>query len=128
MKIYIASRTSDRNKVIGLNKKFKKIGYSVLDWTWHKNTKPYEKHKKIAKDYSIEDINFVKKCDVFILLTSEVPGSGSTSEFGMALFSYASFKKPKIYVVGPHMNNMFFYHPAVEIRRNMEEVIKELVT
>jgi len=102
------------------------MGFTVLDWTWHKNTKPYEKHRVLAREYSMEDINFVKQCDVFILLASELPGSGSTSEFGMALLSYVHFNKPKIYVVGSYINNMFFYHPGVSIRQSIEDVMKEL--
>jgi len=126
MKIYIASRSSDRKLVKKLNKRLEQSGHIIFDWTWHKNTKPYEKHRKLAKDYSIDDLTYVKRCDVFILIASEFPGAGSMTELGMALFSYSCFRKPKIYVVGSYINNMFFYHPSVTLLQSIEKVMEKL--
>lgn len=126
MKIYIASRTSEREGVRRLNQILSDKGFEILDWTGHKNTKPYEENKSLAKEYSLEDAQMVKDCDIFILLTSEFPGSGSTTEFGMALFSYELFKKPNIYVVGKNINNIFFFHPGVKMVKTSEELLKIL--
>lgn len=123
MKVYIASRTSEREEVKRLNTLLSQKGFEVLDWTWHMPTKPYEEHKDIALQYSLEDVQMVKECDLFILLTTETSGSGSTTEFGMALFSYELFKKPNIYVVGSHINNMFFFHPGVKMVQTRDELL-----
>ncbi len=127
MKVYVAARTSDRKEVKKLNKLLRQEGFEVLDWTWHKNTKPYDKHKKLAKEYSVEDIGNIKRADVFILMTNGVPGLGSTTELGVALASFELTKKPKIYVVGEYTEtNMFYFHPAVSLRKSVEKVIREI--
>jgi len=126
MKIYIAGRTSQREEVKRLNKIFKSKGFEVLDWTDHLSTKPFDANRRIATKYAIEDLDFISDCDVFILLTSDVPGLGSTSEFGMALMSNKTNKKPIIYVVGSQINNMFYYHPEVRVRKTIEEVLSEI--
>ena len=126
MKIYIAGRTSQREEVRKLNQIFREKGFEVLDWTDHLATKPFESHRDIAIQYSIEDVDFISVCDIFILLTSEVPGLGSTAEFGMALMSNKTNKKPIIYVVGSHINNMFYFHPEVKMRKTIDEVLLEL--
>lgn len=126
MKVYVAARTARRVEVKNINKQLIALGHEVFDWTWHKNTKPYLKNQKVAEKYAIEDVNWVKNCDLFILLTDEPAGNGSTTEFGMALLSSALFKKPKIYIVGERLNNMFFMHPNVNIRKSVKEIIKEI--
>lgn len=126
MKIYIAGRTSQREIIKKLNNNFRKLGFEVLDWTSHKNTKPYEKNKKLAIEYSKEDLNHVKNSDIFILLADETIGAGSTTEFGMALLSNHLFNKPKIYIVGSDINNMFFMHPSVIIKKTINEVVQEV--
>ena len=126
MRIYIAGRTSQREEVKQLNERFKKLGYEIADWTAHMVTRPFEANKEISTKYSIEDLDHVKNCDIFILLTKNVPGLGSTTEFGMALLSNNYFNKPNIYVVGTDINNMFFMHPAVKLRKTIDEVISEI--
>lgn len=127
MKIYIASRTSERNIVKKLSKLFVSEGHQILDWTWHKNIKPYNKNKKVAKDYAIEDIENIKNCDIFILLANKNPGTGSTTELGAAIASNLINKSPKIYVVGKSIDkNLFYFYPSVIIKKNIDEVLKEI--
>lgn len=125
MKIYVAGRFEDKVKVKKLYRIIKKNGHEIsADWTNHK---PYKKYPELAKGYTIEDINGVKKCDVFILITNGKPGVGSAIELGVAMHSYLTLSKPKIYVVGEFKNdNMFYYHPSVQRRKTIEEVLKEL--
>ncbi len=127
-KIYIAARTSQRDEVKQLNERFRHSGFTVFDWTGHKNTRPYSENKEIAIEYSKKDLDYVKNCDIFILLTKDMPGLGSTTEFGMALLSNSILSKPSIYVVGSDINNMFFMHPAVKIKKTIDEVISDLKT
>ncbi len=127
MKVYIAGRTSERDKVKKLNELFKSKGHKIFDWTWHKNIKPYNKNKKTAKDYAIEDIISVKNCDIFIFLTNKIPGAGSTTELGAAIALHIINKKPKIYAVGKKTNkNLFYFHPSVNLRETIEEVLKQM--
>lgn len=115
MKIYVAARIFEIEKVRYIYRLLEKSGHQIAaDWTYHKNIKPYDKHPKFAKDYAEEDMDGVKNCDIFILLTSEETGSGNAGELGAAILSFLLRGKPKIYVVGSHMGkNFFYFHPTV---------------
>ena len=70
MKIYVAARFEKKDIVRKLYEKLIKIGHKIsVDWTSHEPIKPYEKNHKTSSNYSIEDINGVKSCDVMILLS-----------------------------------------------------------
>ena len=50
MKIYVAARMFEKNEVLRIYKLLRKKGHEIsVDWTWHKNIKPYDKNSKIAK-------------------------------------------------------------------------------
>jgi hypothetical protein len=128
MKIYVAARMFEAEEVKRIYHMFEKKGHEIsADWTWHKNIKPYDKNQKTAKQYAIEDMNGVVDSDVFILLTSEFPGAGSSGELGAAIMSNIKLGKPKIYVVGKDIgNNFFYFHPSVRRRENIDQVLTEL--
>jgi hypothetical protein len=128
MKIYIAAKFKDKDKVKKLNAFFKKKGFKLSgDWTDHVQVKPYDKEPKRSKEYAIEDISSSINCDVFIVLTNEDGGTGCATELGAAIGSYLISKKPKIYVVGKHLGvNMFYFHPSVNRGKTIDEVIEEL--
>lgn len=128
MKIYVAARFFDKEKVKEVYKRLKADGHEITaDWTDHVNPKPYEKNRKMCEEYSIKDINGVLNCDVLILITNEIAGAGSSTELGAAIALNLSFKKPEIYVVGEYINNnTFYFHHSVNIRKNIEEVYREL--
>ena len=51
---------------------------------------------------------------------------GMYVEFGIALASYLDNKKPDIYLVGEHTNrSMFYFHPAINKRNNIDDLLKE---
>ena len=128
MKVYIAAKFKDKEKVKKLNELFKKKGYKLSgDWTDHIQVSPYNKEPKRSTAYAIEDMNGAKNCDVFILLTNEVGGTGSSTELGAAILSHILFNKPKIYVVGKDIGvNMFYFHPSVNQRKTIEDVLKDI--
>jgi nucleoside 2-deoxyribosyltransferase len=128
MKVYIAARFFDKEKVKEIYKRLRKDGHEIsADWTWHINSKPYSDNPERCRDYSMEDLNGVFDCDIFILLTNEEAGAGTSTELGAAIALSATSKKPKIYVVGEDIgNNMFYFHPSVNIRKTMDEVYVEL--
>lgn len=129
MKIYIASRFTEKIKVRKLFRILENKGHSITyNWTHHKNTQPFIKNSTLAANYSQNDINGVLDSGVLIVLTDEIEDSkGLYSELGAALASARISGKPKIYVIGKNRDSaMFFFHPFVNRRKNIDEVLKEL--
>ncbi len=126
-KVYIASRFDRKQEAIELFKRFKKLGYEIsVDWTVHEPIMPYENNITRARQYSVEDMKGIIDCDLFILLTDK-EGMGIYTELGAAIFSNLEHGKPKIYVIGDYTSNcMFYFHPSVNRRRTIDEVIKEI--
>lgn len=127
MKIYIAARWPRKDEVEKLYNIFRDMGHEITtDWTKHKPVKPYDKNPEISKEYAIADLNGAMNSDVFILLSSE-EGTGMNIEFGAAMAQTLRTGKPKVYVVGDHVaRSMFYFHPKVERRKTIDEVIKEI--
>ncbi|MEK6903192.1 MAG: hypothetical protein AABW64_00920 [Nanoarchaeota archaeon] len=127
MKWYIAARFGLKEKVREIHGLLRKRGHEVLgDWTNHIPIKPYQKHTDLASDYSIEDVNAVKECEVFCLLSDEA-GTGMYVELGVAILSNMLQKKPDVYVIGEqNTRSMFYFHPAVNRRATIDDVIAEV--
>ncbi len=127
MKIYIASRFHKKEEVKKLYKLFRDKGYEISsDWTLHKRIKPYKKNQKIASQYATEDVNGVKNSDIFIMINDNA-GTGLYTELGVAIASYIEFSKPKIYIIGSYKDSsMFHFHPSINLKNNIEEVLKEI--
>ncbi len=127
MKVYIAARFEKKQEVRDLYKRLEELGYeTALDWTWHKPIKPYEDNCEIAKEYSVEDINGARNCDLFILMTNEA-GTGMYVELGAAISSNLEHGKPRIYVVGDYTSrSLFYFHPSVNRRKTIEDILKEI--
>ncbi len=128
MKVYIAARFFEKNKVREIYKQLTDKGHTIsADWTVHLNAKPYDKNRELSRDYAIEDINGVKDCDIFILITSEEIGAGTSTELGAAIMSHITRGKPKIYIVGEYISKNFcFFHPSVIHRTSINDVLKEI--
>lgn len=124
---YVASRFALKEEIRKIYSELEKIGYSVSgDWTRHKPIKPYEKHPRLSREYSVQDINRARKSNLFILI-SDRAGTGMHTELGSAIDHYLEFKRPRIYVIGKHLSaSMFFFHPAVRRKETIEELIEEL--
>ncbi len=125
MKIYIAARFGEKERVQDLYKKFQDKGHEIsIDWTTHKSIKPYEDHPGLACSYSVEDINGAKNCDVFIILTDEA-GTGMYVELGIAIASNLERGKPDIYAVGEFNSRcMFYFYPSIKCVNSIEDVLK----
>ena len=123
MKIYIAARSGEKERVRDLYKKFRDKGHEIIaDWTTRKPFKPYRDNLDISRSYSIEDINGAKNCDVFIILTDEA-GTGMHTELGVAIALNLERGKPVIYAVGKNNScSMFFFHPLVKRINSVEEI------
>lgn len=127
MKIYIAARFRKKEEVANLYKLVVGSGHKIAgDWTLHKPIKPYEQNQALAKRYSVEDVEGVRNSDVFVLL-SDNGGRGAHVELGVAILANLVCGKPKIYVVGEHASgSMFYFHPAVNRRENLDQVLREI--
>lgn len=128
MKIYIAAKFQEKERVRKLFKLVKDKGHKITaDWTLHKSISPYIENQELSKDYAIEDINGVKDCDIFIQLSHPEGGIGVFIELGAAILSNIIYGKPKIFIIGDHNSrSMFYFHPSVKQRKNIEGVLKEI--
>ena len=127
MKIYVATRFGRKDEVKKIYKKLIDNGHEIsADWTVHQNMRPYENNERISEEYAIKDIEGVKNCEAFILLSDE-GGQGMFVELGTAILSNLLYGRPKIFVVGEHNSNcLFFFHPSVMRKNSIEDVLKEL--
>jgi len=127
MKIYIAARFDKKQEIQNLHKRLQKLGHEITDdWTLHKQAKPYNKNMDISRKYSVEGINAARNCDVFIILSDEA-GTGMYVELGAAISSNLEHGKPNIYVVGGYTSrSMFYFHPSINRRKTIDEVLKEI--
>jgi hypothetical protein len=128
MKVYVAARFYEKDRVRKLYASLKEQGHTItLDWTLCNPEKPYRAHLDGARVCAEHAIAGVKECDVFIYLSSTEIGGGSSAELGVALMAHLFGKCPHIYVVGPHLEqNICFYHPAVQIKDSISEVLQDL--
>jgi len=128
MKIYVASKFENKEKVLEIYEKLRKNGHEItVYWTRTQAKKPYGKNSETAKKYSERDINGVKNADVFILLTTEVPGKGRFIELGAAMILNLLSGKPKIFAIGGYnTESIFFFHPVVNRVDSIEDVIQEI--
>ncbi|MBM3256725.1 MAG: hypothetical protein FJY98_00110 [Candidatus Liptonbacteria bacterium] len=53
MRVYVAGKFEDKEAVYEAYRKLTALGHSVsYDWTTHKNIKPYDENKEIARQYA----------------------------------------------------------------------------
>ena len=128
MKIYISAKFERSVEVKELGEHFEKQGHKLVNhWITHKSIWPYAKNSKTAREYAIEDLSDTIGCDVFVFLCGEVKSGGMHVELGAAIASAVKTGKPKIYVVGEtNDSSIFYFHPTVERKSNVHEVIAEL--
>lgn len=123
MEFYVASRFALKKQVKEIYKKLKEKGHKIIyDWTKDSLTRPYKKNSKEAMKIAEKSIYASQSCEVFVLI-SDKGGTDMYGELGSAITS----KKPKIYVIGEHLDkSKFFFHPNVKRMKNIEDVIKDL--
>ena len=127
MKFYIATRFGRKKEVREIHITLLDKGHKFLStWVEEGQIKPYNKHLVRARKRAIESINAAKDCDVFVLL-SDKEGTGMYVELGIAIMSSLLKGRPKIYIIGNYPNrSMFFFHPIVKRRKNIEDVLKDI--
>ena len=128
MKIYVAAKFSDKERVKEVYALLKQAGHAIThEWVHNKPSFPFNENAEFTAQCAQEDINGVLAAEVFILLTHAEPSMGASAELGAAIAAYIHFKKSYVYVVGPHFNTNFcFYHPVVRQKDSIEDVLKDL--
>lgn len=130
MKVYIASKFSDKERTREAHKLLKSAGHEIThDWTNNVQSLPFSSNPEYTSKCAFEDINGVLQADIFILLSSSEPSMGASAELGAAIAKNLANENSKIYVVGPHFDKNFcFYHPVVHRVETIEDVLKDLNT
>lgn len=128
-KIYIANQFNKKKDTCKLYKLFEDKGCEISsDWTKHKPITPYNENSELAKQYSIEDMAGIKNSDIFIAISNEEGSTGVHVELGIAILSNIQFGKPTIYVIGDYISrSMFYFHPSVNRRKSIDEVLNEII-
>lgn len=128
MKIYVAAKFNDKNRVKETYDLLKKAGHTIThEWIHNKESYPFDVDPIFTAQCATQDFNGVLSADIFILLSNAEPSLGASGELGAAIASFIHFQKPYIYVVGPHFNiNFCFYHPAVTRTDSIQEVLQSM--
>ena len=125
MKIYVAARFHEKERVQKIYTMLKSIGHKITDdWTQCTLQKPYDSHLANAQECASHAIAGVQEADIFIFLTNPEIGAGSSAELGAALLSNQLRGFPAIYSVGLYReNNLMLYHPAVKQFDTIEDLL-----
>lgn len=126
-KVYIASRYAKKFEVRKIFKKLQEMGFDIArDWTIYEPIRPYHSNSELAREHAVKDIDAVADCDVFVIISDEA-GTGMYAELGAAILSNIKFGKPKIFVIGPHNQNlMFYFHDSISRKDDVNQVLSEL--
>lgn len=130
MKIYVSAKFNDKERVKKIYDLLKQQGHTIThEWIHNKESYPFDKDPVYTAQCASDDFNGVLTADIFILLSNAEPSLGASGELGAAIASFTTFKKPYIYVIGPHFNvNFCFYHPAVIKKDSFEEVLQDMAS
>ena len=130
VKFYISSLFSEKERVRELYKRLEGDGHEItVDWTQHKGVRLDEREEKrdMVQEYAVKDVDGVRDCDVFVILTEPLGGRTQYGELGVAIMSFLIYGKPLIYAVGEKTNQVtFYYHPSVRRRKSFDEVLTEI--
>jgi hypothetical protein len=128
MKVYVSAKFNDKERVQSVYALLKQAGHTIThEWIHNKPSYPFSDDPAFTAQCAAEDIEGVRRADVFILLSNAEPSMGASAELGAAIALFLNFKKPYIYVIGPHFDSNFcFYHPAVVRKDSVEDVLAEM--
>jgi hypothetical protein len=130
MKFYIAAYIREKPRVKEIFRLLRGHGHEItVDWTKGRVTsiRNRDQDPKRIREIAVRDMNGVRNCDVFIILSSPVDGRAKYVELGAAISSFLEKGKPRVFVLGAITNqSVFYFHPAVKRVRTMEEIIREI--
>lgn len=127
MKFYIAAYIGEKRRVQEISNLLKKHGHKIIvDWTNGPDLslKKREGNSNMIKNIAVRDMDGVRNCDVFVILSEPVHGRAKYVEMGAALASFLEKGRPRIYVLGKKTHqSVFYYHPAVKRVTCLDEII-----
>ena len=130
MKFYIAAYIRQKKRVRAIFSVLRKAGHEItVDWTNGRVTSIPDRDKdpKRIREIAVRDMNGVRNCDVFIILSTPVNGRAKYVELGAAISSFLDKGRPRVYVLGEKINqSVFYYHPAVKRVRSLAEIINDI--
>lgn len=133
-KVFVSGQLDEAEKIKDAYQKLKDAGHEIThDWTesdiFLSSPKLKMANRAECGLRAEKDINGVVQCDVYILFAdNKKAGKGMYVELGAAIALNSKNGAPDIYMVGK-MNHMsvFYLHPAVKHRNNIDEVIEEIL-
>lgn len=128
MKIYVAAKFSDKERVRTAHNLLKAAGHTIThDWTVNKTSFPFSANLEFAAKSANEDLAGVLAADVLVVLSHAEPSMGAAGELGAAIAAKLLGKPMLIYAVGPHFDqSFFFHHPAVQQVDDIHAIVTEL--
>lgn len=129
MKIFVTGRSSNYERVVEAFDAIEAAGHTVaLRWTDLPMIKPYADNQTKAGEFAMNQVEGIIESDVFVLIAHN-DGTGVFTEFGAALALAQLHGKPTIYAIGDETVQaaaMFHYHPLIQWRVSLDEVLSEI--
>jgi hypothetical protein len=129
MKVYVAMRFDRRDEARRLMDELERLGHSITrDWTTHKSIGRKGSDPELSRTYATEDLDGVLAADAMIMIPEPIPaGTGMHTELGAAICKQLESGRPRIFVAGEgNGGSLMYFHPAVERRATVEDVLAEL--
>lgn len=128
MKFYVTGRSNNYPRVEEAFQRIKELGHeATFEWTTLPMAKPYNDNQERATEYAVLGIKGAVDADVYIIFADK-DGNGVFTELGAALASNVLKGTPHVYAIGEDNKNsaMFHYHPAINWRNSLDEVLEEV--
>lgn len=128
MKFFVTGRSDNYPRVAEAFQKIKDLGHeATFEWTTLPMAKPYDQNQELSAKYAVDTLQGVVDADVYIIFAHK-DGNGVFTELGAALAANILKGKPQIYAIGEEVRGaaMFNYHPAIQWRSNLDDLLKEL--
>ena len=129
---YIAAHVSQKTRVKRIYQLLKHQGHVIsVEWALRQTVAMKGRNQKPerSRDTAIRDMEGIRDCDVFVLLSEPSDGRAKYVELGGAIATYLDKGKPRIFIVGRRTNqSVFYFHPSVKRVENITAVLAAIKT
>ncbi len=127
MKFYIAAHISQKAKVIRICQFLKRKGHNIpVEWASLPSVaiKGRNRNPERPQQIAIRDMEGIRSCDIFILLSEPSSGRAKYVELGAAIATFLEMGKPRIFILGKKKDqSIFYFHPAVERMKTISDIL-----